>query len=47
MDEYERTELVITEFDAEDVITTSDISPIPSPPALSLKYDKYEGYMPW
>ena len=24
MENYERTELVITEFDAEDIITTSD-----------------------
>ena len=32
MKEYERTELIITEFDVEDVIVTSGI----------VKYDEYE-----
>jgi hypothetical protein len=31
---YERENLIITEFDAEDVITTSGITPDPQPTVL-------------
>lgn len=39
MDNYERTKLIITEFDVEDIITTSGEDPVSPPPA----YDPYEG----
>ena len=42
MEDYERAQLVITEFDVEDVITTSGITPSVDP---LLKYDKYEGLL--
>ena len=46
-EEYERTELIITEFDNEDVITTSGIAD-PTEPPLTFKYSKYEGTLtPW
>lgn len=37
MEEYERTELIITEFDVEDVITTSGLEPF--------RYTTYEGML--
>ena len=38
-DKYERTELVVNEFDAEDVIATSGGATEPT----SIHYDDYEG----
>ena len=37
MEDYERTELIITEFDSEDIITTSGLEPF--------KYSIYEGFL--
>ena len=53
MEIYERTKLVITEFDVEDVITTSGISPVdpdPTDPTSSTDpppLDPYEGGFFW
>ena len=38
-EEYERIEIAVTEFDSEDVITTSEMEP--------LRYSKYEGIVPY
>ena len=38
-DTYERAEIVVKEFDAEDVITTSGAEQTPT----SIHYDDYEG----
>ncbi len=44
MDIYERASVVITEFDVEDVITTSGIIPdTTNPPDDPFPYDPYEG----
>ena len=48
MKTYQRASLVITEFDVEDVITTSGITPEPTTPDTTdpqdpFPYDPYEG----
>ena len=40
---YERENLIITEFDAEDVITTSGITPDPQPTALKREWENAYG----
>ena len=37
MEDYERIKMIITEFDEEDVITTSGVEP--------LRYNPYEGML--
>lgn len=41
---YERTQLNITEFDREDVITTSAVSPEPTEPTKLLKHEVENRY---
>lgn len=43
MEIYERTSLVITEFDVEDIITTSGMTPETTDPQDPFPYDPYEG----
>ncbi len=40
---YERENLIINEFDAEDVITTSDITPDSQPTVLKRELDNAYG----
>lgn len=40
---YERENLIITEFDTEDVITTSSITPDPQPVALKRELENAYG----
>ncbi len=40
---YERENLIITEFDTEDVITTSGITPDPQPVALKRELENAYG----
>ena len=53
MEIYERARLTVTEFDVEDVITTSGISPVdpdptdPTSPTDPPPLDPYEGGFFW